>query len=81
MNNVDKFLNKFGKYVVQQERSILSKNKKNVTKELYDSIQYKVVKSATGVDVQFMMSYYGQFVDKGVSGVKVKRGFTDYQKV
>ena len=46
---------------------------------MYDSIKYKIVKTGTGVDVQFMMSYYGQFIDKGVSGVKVKRGFTNFQ--
>jgi|TARA_R110000744_G_scaffold214666_5_gene333458 hypothetical protein len=79
MNNVDKFLTNFGKYVVKQARTKLTKGKKNATKELYDSISYKVIKSADGVDVQFLMKYYGQFVDKGVSGVKVKRGFTNYQ--
>ncbi len=79
MNNVDKFLNKFGKYVVKQARTKLTKGKKNATKELYDSISYKVVKAPNSVDVEFSMKYYGQFVDKGVSGVQVKRGFTDYQ--
>ena len=33
-------LNNFGKFVVQQARSRLSKGKKNVNKKLYQSLDY-----------------------------------------
>ena len=35
-------LNKFAKYVVQQSKSNLTKSDKNVSKELYNSIGYKL---------------------------------------
>lgn len=65
---------KFGKYVVQQARTNLTKKKKNVSKTLYDSIQYKETTSATGASFSFdfLMEDYGEFQDKGVSGIKKK---------
>ena len=38
-----------------------------------------MVTSAEGFSVQFYMDSYGTFVDKGVSGTKVKRSFKDYK--
>ena len=35
-------LNKFGKYVVQQARTNLTKKKMNVSKALYNSLSYEV---------------------------------------
>lgn len=65
---------KFGKYVVQQARTNLTKKKKNVSKTLYDSIQYKETTSQTGASFSFdfLMEDYGEFQDKGVSGIKKK---------
>lgn len=65
---------KFGKYVVQQARANLTKKKKNVSKTLYDSIQYKETTSQTGASFSFdfLMEDYGEFQDKGVSGIKKK---------
>ena len=67
------------KYVVQQSRTNLTKGKKNVSKDLYNSISFKVITTADGFSVQFFMDSYGTFVDKGVSGTKVKRSFKDYK--
>jgi len=69
-NNTRKYLESFGKYIVKQARTILTKKKKNVTKELYDSLKFKVQKIAEGFEVNFYMVGYGTFVDKGVSGKK-----------
>jgi len=65
---------KFGKYVVQQARTNLTKKKKNVSKTLYDSIQYdfKESKSGASFSFDFSMEDYGEFQDKGVSGIKKK---------
>lgn len=68
--NIETVLNKFGKYVVQQARSNLSKKSKNVSKELYNSISYEVNVSQDGSSFSFVlkMEDYGEFQDKGVKG-------------
>jgi len=76
---LERYLNSFGKYVVQQSRTNLTKGKKNVSKDLYNSISFKVITTAEGFSVQFYMDSYGTFVDKGVSGTEVKRSFKDYK--
>ena len=40
--NTKRALDKFGKYLVKQSRSNLSKKKKNVTNKLYDSLDYSM---------------------------------------
>ena len=71
--NLEKYLDSFGKYIVQQSKSNLTKAKKNVDKTLYNSIKFKVVRDKVGFTVQFFMEDYGTFVDKGVSGNKQKQ--------
>ena len=68
--NIETVLNKFGKYVVQQARSNLSKKGKNVSKELYNSISYDLNVSKDGTSFSFVlkMEDYGEFQDKGVKG-------------
>lgn len=68
--NLETELNNFGKYVVQQSRSNLTKKKHNATKELYNSIGYFVDKTAQGYKLSFQMEEYGMFQDRGVKGVK-----------
>jgi len=77
-DNIEKYLNSFGKYIVKQSRTNLTKGKKNVSKELYNSISFKVVTDADGFSVQFYMADYGTFVDKGVSGNRQTRRYKDY---
>jgi hypothetical protein len=77
-SKVENYLNSFGRFVVQQARSNLSKAKKNVNKDLYNSIKFKVVPVAEGFSVQFFMLDYGAFVDKGVSGNKKIQEFTSW---
>jgi hypothetical protein len=72
LKNVEESLNKFAKYVVQQSRSNLTKNKKNVSKSLYDSIEYDLNVSPNSFSLSFIMDEYGMFQDKGVSGKKKK---------
>jgi hypothetical protein len=65
-------LNKFAKYVIQQSRSNLSKQKKNTSKELYNSLRYKITSNVNAINVIFEMADYGKFQDQGVSGTKKK---------
>ena len=75
--NLERYLNSFGKQVVNRSKGNLQKAGKGG--KLEDSISFKVIEDADGFTVQFFMSYYGQFVDKGVSGTKKKRTFKNYK--
>ena len=70
LKSLNEVLNKFGKYVVQQSRSNLTKGKKNVDKKLYNSLDYEI--KAKPLSIEFSMESYGQFQDKGVSGTMRK---------
>jgi hypothetical protein len=65
-------LNKFAKYVIQQARTNLTKGKKNVTKNLYNSLDYRMNVYKDSIDLLFSMEDYGAFQDLGVSGIKTK---------
>ena len=65
-------LNKFGKFVIQQARTRLTKRKKNVSKKLYNSLDYNINASNDSISVVFEMEDYGKFQDLGVSGKKTK---------
>tara|TARA_R110000751_G_scaffold113689_3_gene212826 strand:+ start:1018 stop:1575 length:558 start_codon:yes stop_codon:yes gene_type:complete len=78
--NVENYLNSLGKYVVKQSKTMLTKAKKNVSKDLYNSIKYELVPDADGFSLQFYMLDYGQFVDKGVSGKKKIQEYTTWDK-
>jgi hypothetical protein len=78
--NVENYLNSLGKYVVKQSRTMLTKAKKNVNKDLYNSIEYKVVPDGDNFILQFYMLDYGKFVDKGVSGKKKIQEYKTWDK-
>lgn len=72
LKDVQQSLNAFGKYVVQQSRSNLTKNKKNASKSLYDSIEYDLKVMPNSFSLSFIMDEYGMYQDKGVSGTERK---------
>ena len=72
-NEVDKELKKFGNYIIQQSRSNLTKGKRNYTKELYNSLSYKLEESGDGFIIDFFMEDYGLFQDQGVKGANPKK--------
>ncbi len=76
---LERYLNSFGKSVVNKAKGILKRKKKVVSGKLLNSISYKLKKDNDGLTVQFMMVDYGTFVDKGVSGTKKKRTYVDYK--
>jgi len=65
-------LEAFKNFVIQQSRSRLSKSKKNVSKELYNSLKGNVKEMPNSISVEFEMEDYGVFQDKGVSGTEKK---------
>ena len=76
--NIENYLNSFGKQVVAQSKTTLN-YKKGGDSKLENSIKFEVITTPDGFTVQFFMSSYGQYVDKGVSGTQKKRTFKDYK--
>tara|TARA_Y100000114_G_scaffold58520_1_gene53508 strand:+ start:1243 stop:1743 length:501 start_codon:yes stop_codon:yes gene_type:complete len=72
LQETQKILNSFAKYVIQQSRSNLTKTNKNVSKKLYNSLDYKILSDSSGFILQFLMEEYGAYQDQGVSGIKKK---------
>jgi len=58
-------IDKFGKYLVTQSRANLTRQKKNVTKTLYNSLDYEVKVNPKSIEFDFIMEAYGEWVDKG----------------
>ncbi len=69
--SVQSELDRFGKYIVKQSRTNLTKKKKKDTGDLYKSLAYdlKVSKNENSFSLTFSMADYGKFIDKGVKGV------------
>ena len=76
--NIENYLNSFGKQVVNRAKGNLQKSKGGGT-ALENSISFEVTSDADGFVVQFFINSYGTFVDKGVSGNDTQRKFTDYK--
>lgn len=71
-------LQAFGKYVIQQSRTNLTKGKKNVSSNLYDSLSYDIEKVAKGYKIFFEMDDYGMFQDRGVKGTESGRSLSNF---
>ena len=76
--NIERYLNSFGKQVVNRAKGNVQKAKGGGT-ALEQSIRFEVITDADGFTVQFYMADYGTFVDKGVSGNKKQQKFKDYK--
>ena len=69
LNRTKEALDDFKKYVIQQARTNLTKEKKNVDKKLYNSLQGFIDESPAGFRLYFEMEDYGMFQDKGVQQI------------
>jgi len=76
---LQKVIDKYAKYVVQQSKSNLTKDKKGGG-ALYDSISYEVDIEQNIFLLDFLMETYGQFVDEGVQGANPSLVKGGYQK-
>ena len=77
--NIERYLNSFGKQVVNRAKGGLQKAKGGGT-DLENSIRFEVITEDDGFTVQFYMNNYGQFLDKGVSGTSNTQSYKDYNK-
>ena len=75
---VERYLNSFGKQVVNRAKGNLQKAKGGGT-ALENSIVFSLIEKGEDLTVRFTMASYGKFVDKGVSGTEVTRSFKDYK--
>lgn len=71
-DNLNQTLNAFARYVIQQSRSNLTRMKKNVGGNLYESLDYDLKVMPNSFSLGFLMEEYGVYQDKGVSGTKNK---------
>ena len=68
LNNVEKELKNFAKYVVTKSRMNLRSSDKNSSGKLSKSLDSDVKESKNSFQLSFMMEEYGLFQDKGVRG-------------
>lgn len=66
--NTKAALDKFGRYVIQQSRTNLTKGNRNVSRSLYNSLKYNAKVSKNSIQFDFEMEAHGQFQDQGVKG-------------
>ena len=74
-DNIERYLNSFANNVVEDSKKLLYSEKGSTA--LGSSIRAKVEAEPNGFSVKFYMADYGTFLDKGVSGSKKKRSFTN----
>ena len=65
-------LDKFRKFVVQESKNQLKKQKKSASGKLLNSITSKLKVTESSFSLDFFMEEYGIYQDKGVSGTKKK---------
>ena len=73
-----KILQEFGKRVRQQARLNLSKSNKNVSKELWESIDSDAKVSDNSFSMDFYMNPYGMFQNFGVKGTESGTSLRNY---
>jgi hypothetical protein len=66
--NLKAEIQRFQKYVIQQARSNLTKQKKNFTKSTYESLKSEQISEDNYTLVNFEMNDYGFYQDEGVKG-------------
>ena len=65
---VQKELERFRDYVIQQSRSNLTRQKKKASSKLYQSLNGKLQVNPNSFTLEFMMEDYGVYQDAGVKG-------------
>ena len=72
LKNVQEELNRFAKYVIEESKNNLRLKKAKSSNKLLKSLDYNLNVSKNSFSLSFLMENYGEFVDKGVSGIKNK---------
>lgn len=78
--NTEAFIRKYGKEVESEIKTRLLNNGKKATGKLYKSIRAEVVENKKEFILSISMEDYGNYVDKGVSGAGIPKGFKGKKK-
>jgi len=73
LEQTHKELSKFGRAVVKQSRTNLTKQGRNDTKNLYNSLRFDLKVHKNSFSFNFLMEEYGAFNDQGVQGAWSKK--------
>ena len=65
-SNIERYLESYAKQVVRDAKKNLASKKGDT--DLASSIKFRMIQTSQGIRIQFLMSQYGDFVDKGVKG-------------
>ncbi len=68
--NVQRALDDFGKFIVTQAKTNLSKKKHNDTNSLYSSLKHRMQVHKNSIELSIYANHYATFVDKGVKGFR-----------
>lgn len=68
--NVKDAFDSYGKKTIKDARTRLTRQDRNVTRELYRSLDYRFKQNPNSIEFQFLSNDYGDFQDKGVQGWK-----------
>ncbi|BAQ92861.1 hypothetical protein [uncultured Mediterranean phage uvMED] len=68
MLEVEKALQRFAKHVVSRSRANLTRQDKNASRSLYDSLDYEINVSKNSFKLRILMEEYAMFQDRGVRG-------------
>lgn len=71
--SVKNALDSFGFDVVEGAKRELNRKKKNTSKKLSNSLDYKLKVSKNSFTLSFFMEDYGTFIDQGVKGIGGKK--------
>ena len=66
--SVEDGLKHFAKTVIKEARTALTKQDRNVSRDLYDSLKSELKINKNSFELSFYMKDYGKFQDKGVKG-------------
>lgn len=65
-------MEKFARLVIKRSRYNLTRQKHNVSGQLYKELTYEIKQVQDNISLIIEMPEYGEFLDKGVSGTEVK---------
>jgi len=77
---INEILNKFAKKVIKEARANLTRQDINVSKQLYNDLNYELKTTQNSLRLQFILGEYGMFRDLGVKGAKPSLVKNGYQK-
>ena len=65
---VEKYLRKYGRFIIRQARKIIKKKGKVDSGKLLRSLKYRLTQKKGIFDIEFKSARHGDFIDKGVQG-------------